>query len=130
MNKYMQAYTLALARYTEATDGYRKSESAFLKTLGYRNADGTAPRYLAGIDDIIDYHLVLKEFMESPLCKLKALSECKDELIKAENNLLDYVISKVPEDKQAQLNEARKNKVYRAKMLEIIMKDEVKRVVE
>ena len=122
LNRQQRAYAEAKAAKEAAAEMYDEAEQKYIQTHGIKNADGTTPRHIWAVDCPEDeWDALNEEAYEDP--ELKEAADLKSAamaaLLQAENELVDWSLSIIPEGLRATLEPAKKQYKVREKLIDV-----------
>lgn len=109
MNYQQRHYALAKARLESLEDQQAANERQFMRENGYLNADGSVPDQMYQYDNDDKFDQCCMEFDVSPLNLYDRVKDAEAELYKAENELIEYGLSVMPECLAQQRETLRRN---------------------
>lgn len=122
MNRQQAAYMKALKRAKAVHEEQARREAEFIKASGYTNRDGTVPERLYRIEDGRAFDRLCEEFMDSPSDLNGRILEAEWALHKAEEGLIDLVLSFAPAEERRVLDRNRNRPRIRERLLGLAMR--------
>ena len=119
MYKVQQNYAMAKAHHETLEKILAENERMFIAGTGYTNPDGSVPERLYKIDDEAMFDEICAAFSESGLDIARECDEATRILIKAEDQLIEFGLSIIPEKERAVLWNNRKRITVRKKLIDI-----------
>lgn len=122
MNKEQRMYAIAKAIVLEMEERERSLEKYFIANRNIRNLDGSVPERLYCIEDNALFEKSVKEFealSEVEQILIKQI-EAKKDLQKAEDVLIEFALSRIPEKERKLLAKSvKKNASIRKKVIDL-----------
>lgn len=124
MNKQQKAYMLAKAVYETALHEQRAAEIEYITKNNIKSSDGTTPRSIYAIEDDAVCEKAFEALAEYDTKRYEAFQA----LTKAEDDLIEYGLSIVPESVAETLRGVKNNLKYRKKLIDLTFKLDTKTV--
>lgn len=129
-SKPQQLYMIAKANLEVVEKDHDTAETAFIKSKGIINPDGTTPELIYMIEDFSTMEAVGTEFDEIPEYKRmwEEILAAREALNIAETKLIDYALNVVPipkKEKAVLTESAKNNYTTRQKLIDLVMKLDV-----
>lgn len=129
-SKPQQLYMIAKANLEVVEKDHDAAETAFIKSKGIINPDGTTPELIYMIEDFSTMEEVGTEFDEIPEYKRmwEEILAAREALNIAETKLIDYALNVVPipkKEKAVLTESAKNNYTTRQKLIDLVMKLDV-----
>lgn len=118
MNRWQKNYAEAKVVAEATARAFRENEAEYIRQIGYRNADGTVPEAIYMVDNDDDFDRLSTGFELSPLNISVEVQRTQQYLTDAENALIDFALTLVPQPQRDTLDRNRNIVRIRKKLLD------------
>lgn len=119
MNAEQKDYSNALARYTQLVEEQDENEAAYIKLMDFKNADGSVPAKIVEIKNKADFESINEGFQNYDKNIVRELNAAQNALKWAEERLIDFFLSRVPQKYRDLIGATRNDPHMRAKIIEL-----------